>query len=45
MKPFAFMCGGIPDATFSDKGSAFAQFVTMLIEDLQDEIKHEMKEG
>merc|ERR1719476_252582 len=49
-KPFAVSEDQAPDATFSDKGSrkhetkGVLQLMTMLIEDLQDEIKNEMKE-
>jgi len=49
-KPFAVSEDQAPDATFSDKGSrkneskGVVQLMTMLIEDLQDEIKNGMKD-
>ncbi len=48
-KPFAVSEGQAPEATFSDKGArkneskGVVQLMTMLIEDLQDEIKNEGK--
>merc|ERR1719316_1178507 len=49
-KPFAVSEDQAPDATFSDKGArkneskGVVGLMTMLIEDLQDEIKNEIKE-
>ena len=49
-KPFAVSEDQAPDATFSDKGSrkneskGVVGLMTMLIEDLQDEIKNDMKD-